>query len=198
MYYFNIFKKLFFLLLDKSLACSPAISTPLSESLSMETDISPTVQQDNSTNDRTQKNTPSSGSPTPRSPLSEILIVPNTTPSRKKVNAVKSCARVLTSAESLEMLEKKEQQKKEEQEMKEKRKKEREEKKIEREKEELRKKKKGCRRSKRKSERSRNASQRRYFGKSEAKEGRIRGPRIRRTMLSNGGQHHLVRPAQVL
>ncbi len=155
----------------------------------METDISPTVQQDNSTNDRTQKNTPSSGSPTPRSPLSEILIVPNTTPSRKKVNAVKSCARVLTSAEYLEMLEKKEQQKKEEQEMKEKRRN------CTRRKSE---KKKGFRRSKRKSERSRNASQRRYFGKSEAKEGRIRGPRIRRTMLSNGGQHHLVRLAQVL
>ncbi len=81
-----------FLLLDKYLASSPAISTPLTESLSMETDISPTLQQDNSTNDKTQKNTPSSGSPTPRSPLSEILIVPNTTPSRKKVNAVKSCA----------------------------------------------------------------------------------------------------------
>ena len=65
--------------------------------------------------------------------LSELLVYP--TPTQKKRSSSNQCARVLTSAESLALLEEKEQIKKDQQEQKIRRKKEREEKKLAREKE---------------------------------------------------------------
>ena len=73
-----------------------------------------------------------------RSPLSELLVVPNVTPKRKKANIPKS-ARVLTSTESFNLLLQKEQKKKKEQDDKERRKREREENKLRREQEKVQK-----------------------------------------------------------
>ena len=74
--------------------------------------------------------------PAKRSPLAELLVYPTPT---QKVSKTKSCARVLTSAESIAMLEEKARKKREEQEEKERKKKERELKKAAREEEKKRK-----------------------------------------------------------
>ena len=88
-----------------------------------------------SLNSRIQKSmTPKS--PIQRSPLTELLVYPTPT---KKISKAKSCARVLTSADSIAILEEKARKKREEQEEKERRKKERELKKAAREVEKKRK-----------------------------------------------------------
>lgn len=73
-------------------------------------------------------------SPTSRSPLSELLVLPACTTPKRKKDPPKS-ARVLTSAQSLEILVQKEQKKKEEQEEKERKKLEREQKRQQKERE---------------------------------------------------------------
>lgn len=72
-----------------------------------------------------------------RSPLSELLVYPTST--KKKTEVKKYVARVLTSAESIALLEEKKQKKLEEMEEKQRKKKEREMKKIAREEEKKRK-----------------------------------------------------------
>ena len=86
----------------------------------------------------TQSSTPlqKSKMPPKRLPLSELLVYPTPT---QKVSKTKSCARVLTSAESIAVLEEKARKKREEQEEKERKKKERELKKDAREEEKKRK-----------------------------------------------------------
>ena len=74
--------------------------------------------------------------PAKRSPLAELLVYPTPT---QRASKTKSCARVLTSAESITMLEEKARKKREEQEEKERKKKDRELKKAAREEEKKRK-----------------------------------------------------------
>ena len=74
--------------------------------------------------------------PAKRSPLAELLVYPSPT---QKASKTKSCARVLTSAESIAMLEEKAHKKREEQEEKEQKKKDREAKKAAKEEEKKRK-----------------------------------------------------------
>ena len=86
--------------------CLPMVSSP-----SVTTPVQPAPGFTSATPIRTT----STGSVTPRSPLSEILVFPNCTPKRRKDDIPKS-ARILTSIESMELLMLKEKKKKEEQE----------------------------------------------------------------------------------
>ena len=140
----------------------------------------------------TQPSTPlqKSKMPPKRSPLSELLVYPTPT---QKVSKTKSCARVLTSAESIAMLEEKARKKREEQEEKERKKKERELKKATREEE---KKRKAQERQAKQAEKQKKADQKKSNGqkrKNSSSDGSSKRQRLDRgedESQDAGIQHH--------
>ena len=102
-----------------------------------------------------------------RSPISQFLTIPKSRPLKKKMVAPRTDCRVLTSAESLSMIEEKEQQKKQEEEKREERKREREKRKLEKEAE---KKKREEEREKKAAERKRKNKEKEELKVQKAKE----------------------------
>ena len=122
-----------------------------------------------------------------RSPLAELLVYPTPT---QKASKAKSCARVLTSAESIALLEEKARKKREEQEEKERRKRERELKKAAKEEE---KKRKAQERQSKQAEKQKKAEQPKSSG--QKRNGSSEGSKSKRQQLDreeDGVQHREV------